>query len=82
MGREFAQEELEEESKGLQLVSGNGTGEAWRVLRGQNRWKMQRGYHRYPRMHPTVVMCDRDRGGWLPARNMISILSASSIRPR
>jgi hypothetical protein len=66
MGREFAQEELEEESKGLQLAAGNGNGETWRVLRSQNRWKSaeQCGHHPYPGTHPTVVTSDRDWGGW------------------
>lgn len=66
MGREFAQEELEEESKGLQFTARNGAGEAWRVLRGQNRWKSaeQCGHHPFPGTHPTVVTSDRDWGGW------------------
>jgi hypothetical protein len=37
MGGEFAQEELEEEFKGLQLAASNGAGETWRVLRSPNR---------------------------------------------
>ena len=66
MDREFAQEELEEESTGLQITSGNGASDAWRVLRGQNRWKSaeQCGHHPYPGTHPTVVTSDRDWGGW------------------
>jgi hypothetical protein len=66
MGREFAQEELEEESKGLQLAAGNGNGETWRVLRGHNRWRSaeQCGHHPYPGTHPTVVTSERDWGGW------------------
>ena len=39
MGREFAQEELEEESSALQANAANGLGGAWRILRGHNRWK-------------------------------------------
>jgi len=66
MGREFAQEELEEESTGLQLAEANGSAGAWRVLRGQNRWKSaeQCGHHPFPGTHPTVVTSDRDWGGW------------------
>jgi hypothetical protein len=65
MGREFAQEELEEESTGLQLA-GNGAGDTWRILRGQNRWKSaeQCGHHPFPGTHPTVVTSERDWGGW------------------
>jgi hypothetical protein len=66
MGREFAQEELEEESTGLQLTSANGSAGAWRIMRGQNRWKSaeQCGHHPYPGTHPTVVTSERDWGGW------------------
>lgn len=66
MGREFAQEELEEESTGLQIAEANGSSDAWRVLRGQNRWKSaeQCGHHPFPGTHPTVVTSDRDWGGW------------------
>ena len=65
MGREFAQEDLDEESKGLQLVAGNCT-DAWRILRSQNRWKSAEecGHHPYPGTHPTVVTSERDWGGW------------------
>lgn len=66
MGREFAQEELAEESTGLQLTGGNGLDGTWRVVRGHNRWKSaeQCGHHPYPGTHPTVVTSDRDWGGW------------------
>lgn len=66
MGREFAQEELEEESTGLQISTANGAGGSWRVLRGQNRWKSaeQCGHHPYPGTHPMVVTTERDWGGW------------------
>jgi hypothetical protein len=37
MGREFAQEELKEESVSLQVNAANGLGGAWRILRGHNR---------------------------------------------
>jgi hypothetical protein len=66
MGREFAQEELEEESTGLQLNGGNGLDGNWRVIRGQNRWKSaeQCSHHPYPGTHPMVVTSERDWGGW------------------
>jgi hypothetical protein len=66
MGREFAQEELEEESTALQVNGGNGRDGNWRVLRSQNRWKSaeQCGHHPYPGTHPTVVTSERDWGGW------------------
>jgi hypothetical protein len=66
MGREFAQEELEEESTGLLLSAGNGKSETWRVLRGQNRWKSaeQCAHHPHPGTHPTIVTSERDWGGW------------------
>jgi hypothetical protein len=66
MGREFAQEELEEESTGLQISSGNGSDDAWRIMRSQNRWKSaeQCGHHPYPGTYPTVVTSERDWGGW------------------
>ena len=66
MGREFAQEELEEESLALQNGANGGLGTSWRVVRGQNRWKSaeQCGHHPFPGTHPTVVTADRDWGGW------------------
>lgn len=66
MGREFAQEELEEESAALQVNGGNGFDGTWRVVRGQNRWKSaeQCGHHPFPGTHPTIVTNDRDWGGW------------------
>jgi hypothetical protein len=67
MGREFAQEELAEESSALQVNGGaHGLDGTWRVVRGQNRWKSadQCGHHPYPGTHPTVVTSDRDWGGW------------------
>ena len=65
MGREFAQEDLEEESMALL----NGSAELhsqWRIVRGQNRWKSaeQCGHHPYPGSHPMVVTGERDWGGW------------------
>jgi hypothetical protein len=66
MGREFAQEELEEESAALQTTAVNGLGGAWRVVRGHNRWKSaeQCGHHPHPGTHPMVVTTERDWGGW------------------
>ena len=66
MGREFAQEELEEESTALQANAANGLGGTWRVLRGHNRWKSaeQCGHHPHPGTHPMVVTTERDWGGW------------------
>jgi hypothetical protein len=66
MGREFAQEELEEESLALQNGSQYSAGGPWRVVRGQNRWKSaeQCGHHPYPGTHPMVVTSERDWGGW------------------
>lgn len=67
MGREFAQEELEEESTALQT---GGTLEAaegaWRVLRSKNRWKSaeQCRHHPYPGTHPTVITTGNEWGGW------------------
>jgi hypothetical protein len=86
MGREFAQEELEEESAALQTTAVNGLGGAWRVVRGHNRWKSaeQCGHHPHPGTHPMVVTTERDWGGWrVPgAPNTISIPIVSSVRPR
>jgi hypothetical protein len=39
MGREFSQEELEEESIASHIHPANGVGGTWRILRGHNRWK-------------------------------------------
>ena len=67
MGREFAQEELEEETTALQEISSvNGIGTEWHLLRGQNRWKSaeQCGHHPYPGTHPVIVTTERDWGGW------------------
>jgi hypothetical protein len=66
MGREFAQEELEEESLALQNGFGTGINGPWRVVRGQNRWKSaeQCAHHPYPGTHPVVVTSDREWGGW------------------
>ena len=67
MGREFAQEELEEETTALQQTSAvNGIGTEWHLLRGQNRWKSaeQCGHHPFPGTHPVIVTTERDWGGW------------------
>jgi hypothetical protein len=67
MGREFAQEELEEETTALQRGAGVLSGKVeWRVVRGQNRWKSaeQCGHHPYPGTHPVLVTTERDWGGW------------------
>lgn len=67
MGREFAQEEIEEEAQALQAQAGaNGGIEHWRVIRAQNRWKTaeQCGHHPYPGTHPLVVTTEREWGGW------------------
>jgi hypothetical protein len=67
MGREFAQEELEEETTALQRGAGVLSGAVeWRVVRGQNRWKSaeQCGHHPYPGTHPVLVTTERDWGGW------------------
>jgi hypothetical protein len=85
MGREFAQEELEEESAALQSTAVNGLGGAWRVVRGHNRWKSaeQCGHHPHPGTHPMVVTTERDWGGGASrAPNTISIPIVSSVRPR
>ena len=65
MGREFEQDELEEESVALQNNAANGVG-SWRILRGHNRWKNpeQCGHHPHPGTHPMVVTTERDWGGW------------------
>ncbi|MGE0611972.1 MAG: hypothetical protein AB7G34_01170 [Hyphomicrobiales bacterium] len=70
MGREFGQDELDEESAALAenaaLVNGNGSIEQWHVVRGQNRWKSAEecGHHPYPGTHPVIVTTDREWGGW------------------
>jgi len=67
MGREFAQEELEEETIALQQQPEfNGAATDWRVVRGQNRWKSaeQCAHHPYPGTHPVLVTTERDWGGW------------------
>lgn len=67
MGREFSQEELEEETVALQRQPElNGVPLDWRVVRGQNRWKSaeQCGHHPYPGTHPVIVATERDWGGW------------------
>ncbi len=66
MGREFSQEELEEESAApLPSQTVNGAG-PWRIVRGHNRWKSadQCRHHPFPGTHPMVVTSDRDWGGW------------------
>ena len=65
MGREFQQEELEEEATALQANAANGLG-TWRILRGHNRWKSSEQclHHPYPGTHPMVVTSERDWGGW------------------
>jgi hypothetical protein len=67
MGREFSQDELEEESAALQNhPQFKGTDASWRVVRGQNRWKSaeQCGHHPYPGTHPVIVTGEREWGGW------------------
>lgn len=67
MGREFEQDELEEETLALQQQPQfNGVAMDWRVVRGQNRWKSaeQCAHHPYPGTHPVVVTTERDWGGW------------------
>jgi hypothetical protein len=73
MGREFAQDELEEESTALQTNAANGLGGTWRVLRGHNRWKSaeQCGHHPHPGTHPMVVTTERDWGGWRGSRRRV-----------
>src|SRR5262249_31110298 len=63
IGREFAQEEPEEESSAMQTGAGNGLG-PWRILRGHNRWKSASKHHLFPGTHPMVVTTERDWGGW------------------
>jgi hypothetical protein len=62
MGREFAQDELEEESVALQVNAANGLGGNWRILRDHNSWKSaeQCGHHAHPGTHPMVVTTERD----------------------
>ena len=67
MGRDFAQEELEQESDALQTESPlNGNIPKWYVVRAQNRWKSaeQCGHHPYPGTHPVIVTTEREWGGW------------------
>jgi hypothetical protein len=65
MGREFTQEELEEEATAVQSTLSDKLGE-WRLTRAQNRWKSpeQCGHHPFPGTHPMVVTGERDWGGW------------------
>lgn len=65
MGREFAQEELEEEESAVQNGLSQQLGD-WRLMRAQNRWKSaeQCGHHPYPGTHPMIVTGERDWGGW------------------
>jgi hypothetical protein len=65
MGRDFAQEELEEEFKASSSVRATAPARL-RVLRSQNRWKSaeQRGHHPYPGTLSTVVTSERDWSGW------------------
>lgn len=66
MGREFAQEELEEETNALQERSTFDETCEWRIIRGQNRWKSgdQCDHHPFPGTHPVIVTGDREWGGW------------------
>jgi hypothetical protein len=66
MGREFTQEELEEESLTPQNGSLEAAEGAWRVLRAKNRWKSaeQCRHHPFPGTHPTVVTTGCEWGGW------------------
>ena len=67
MGRDFAEEELEEETAALhQHGEFSGKVLEWHVVRGQNRWKSaeQCGHHPFPGTHPVVVTTEREWGGW------------------
>ena len=65
MGREFVEDELQEEATAIQSSLSNRLGE-WRLLRSQNRWKSaeQCQHHPFPGTHPVVVTGDQDWGGW------------------
>lgn len=66
MGREFSQEELEEETSALQRTALGPDDIEWRIIRGQNRWKSaeQCGHHPFPGTHPVLITTERDWGGW------------------
>ncbi|MEC9367948.1 MAG: hypothetical protein VX871_04575, partial [Pseudomonadota bacterium] len=68
MGREFGQDELDDESAAIAehgTLGGNNI-EKWHVVRGQNRWKSAEecGHHPIPGTHPVIVTTDREWGGW------------------
>lgn len=67
MGREFSEDELEEETLALQnQPKFDGISANWRVTRGQNRWKTaeQCPHHPFPGTHPVIVTGDGNWGGW------------------
>ncbi|XSG81185.1 MAG: hypothetical protein ACPW61_08830 [Methyloligella sp. ZOD6] len=65
MGREFVEDELEEETSAVQNDLSGRLGE-WRLVRAQNRWKSaeQCQHHPFPGTHPLVVTGEQDWGGW------------------
>lgn len=66
MGREFAPEELEEETIALARATIVDGEHEWQVIRGQNCWKDAEhcGHHPFPGTHPVVVTTEREWGGW------------------
>jgi hypothetical protein len=85
MGREFAQEELEEESAALQTTAVNGIGGAWRIVRCHNLEKRRAVRAPSSPRHRSHGRDHRARlggAGASRAPNTISIPIVSSVRPK
>lgn len=65
LGREFAAEELQSETVHNSVASA-GNVEAWRMVRGRNKYKSPEecSNHPYPGTHPQVVTGEAEWGGW------------------
>lgn len=64
LGREFGAEELQHEETAARETKL--TGEAWRVVRGRNKWQSTEdcASHPFPGTHPVVMTGETEWGGW------------------
>jgi hypothetical protein len=84
MGREFAQEELEEESTGLLLSAGKAAAEPGASYAARIGGRARSSARITPtpvRILPSSPLSATGAAGGFPAPNTISILTASSVRP-
>jgi hypothetical protein len=65
LGREFAAEELQNES-GSNADADESLEHNWRLVRARNKWKTPEecSHHPYPGTHPQIVTGDAEWGGW------------------